>query len=118
MNLDITLPILSSEQVQSCRAVLGLRTNTSLDSFVCTPSEVKTFVDILPTLSSIGYLRVNVQLLKEEEQPSLLQVRGLRSVALEFASWKMINALPTWAADTLRPTLKNLTFYVSAPSHC
>lgn len=85
---------------------------------MCTPSEVKTFVDILPALSSIGYLRVNVQLLKEEEQPSLLQVRGIRSITLEFASWMLINALPTWAADTLGSTLKNLTFYVSALSRC
>ena len=69
---------------------------------------------MLPTLSSVGYLRVNVQLLKEEEQPSLLQVRGLRSITLEFASWKLINALPTWAADSLGSTLKNLTLYVSA----
>jgi len=117
MHLGITLPILTSEQVKNCRAVLRLRANMSLDSFVCTPSEVNTFVDILPTLSSIGYLRVNVQLLKEEEQPSLLQVRGLRSITLEFASWRLINALPTWAADTLGPTLRNLTFYVSALSY-
>ena len=109
---------MSSEQVQNCRAVLGLRANTSLNSFVCTPSEVKTFVDILPTLSSISYLRVNVQLLKEEEQPLLLQVRGIRSIALEFASWRLINALPTWAADTLGATLKNLTFHVSTLSGC
>ena len=93
--------------------MLGLRANTGLDSFVCTPSEIKTFVDVLPTLSSIGYLKANVQLLKEEDHPSLLQVRGLRSVTLEFASWQLIHALPTWAADTLGPTLKNLTFYVS-----
>jgi hypothetical protein len=117
MHLGITLPILTSEQVKNCRAVLEQRANMSLDSFVCTPSEVSTFVDILPTLSSIGYLRVNVQLLKEEEQPSLLRVRGLRSITLEFASWKLINALPTWAADTLGSTLKNLTFYVSALSY-
>jgi hypothetical protein len=81
---------------------------------VCTPSEVNIFVNILPTLSSIRYLRANVQLLKEEEQPSLLRIRGLRSVALEFASWKLINVLPTWAADTLGSTLENLTFYVRA----
>ncbi|KAF9645527.1 hypothetical protein BDM02DRAFT_3189629 [Thelephora ganbajun] len=110
-HIRITLPILSSEQVQICRTILGLRTNTSLDSFVCTPFEVKTFVDILPTLASIGYLRANVQLLKEGEQPSLLQVRGLRSITLEFASWKLTNVLPTWAADTLSSTLKNLTLY-------
>ena len=111
------MPILSSEQVQNCRDVLALRANTSLESFECTPSEVKTFADILPTLSSIGYLRANVQLLKEEEQPLLLQVRGLRSVTLEFASWKLIHTFPTWAADTLGPTLKNVTFYVSMLSH-
>ena len=83
---------------------------------MCTPSEVKTFVDILPTLASIGYLRVNVQILREEEQSSLLRVRGLRSITLEFASWGLINALPTWAANALGSTLKNLSFYVSALS--
>ena len=108
------MPILTSEQVQNCRAILRLRANTSLESFVCTPSEVNVFVNILPTLSSIRYLRMNVQLLKEEEQPSLLQIRGLRSIALEFAPWGLINALPTWAADTLGSTLKNLTFHVRA----
>ena len=95
--------------------MLGLRADTGIDSFVCTPSEVKTFVDILPTLSSIGYLRANVQLLKAEDHPSLLRVRGLRSITLEFATWELIHALPTWATDTLGSTLKTLTFYVSAP---
>ena len=98
--------------------MLGLLADTNLDSFVCTPSEVKTFVDILPTLSSIGYLRANVQLLKEEDQPSLLQIRGLRSITLDFAPGGLIRALPAWAADTLGPTLKNLTFYVSPQSPC
>ena len=85
---------------------------------MCTPSEVKTFIDVLPTLSSIGYLRANVQLLKEEDHPSLLQVRGLRSITLEFASWQLIHALPTWAIDSLGSTLNNLTFYVSMPPYC
>ena len=96
--------------------MLGLRADTGLDSFVCTPSEVKTFVDILPTLSSIGYLRANVQLLKVEDHPPLLRIRGLRSITLEFATWELIHALPTWAADTLGSTLKTLTFYVSVLS--
>ena len=97
--------------------MLGLRADAGLDSFVCTPSEVEAFVDILPTLASIGYLRANVQLLKEEDQPSLLRIRGLRSITLEFASRELIHALPTWAADTLGSTLKSLTLYVSTPSH-
>lgn len=79
---------------------------------MCTPSEVKTFVDILPTLSSVGYLRANVQLMKVEDHRSLLRVRGLRSITLEFATWELIRALPTWASDTLGSTLKTLTFYV------
>ena len=111
------MSILSSEQVQNCRAVLGMRANTSLESFVCTPSEVKTFVDILPTLSSIGYLKANVQLLKEEDHPSLLQVRGLRGLTLEFASWALIRVLPTWAAGSLGSTLRSLSFYVRTLSH-
>jgi hypothetical protein len=84
---------------------------------VCTPTEVTAFVDVLSTLSSIRFLRVNVQLLTEEEHPSLLRVRDLRSLTLEFASWKLIEALPRWAADTLGSTLKNLTFYVSTRWH-
>ena len=85
---------------------------------MCTPSEVKAFVDILPTLSSIGYLRANVQLLKVEDHPSLLRVRGLRSIALDFATGETIRALPTWAAGTLGLTLKNLAFYVSTLHRC
>ena len=55
-----------------------------------------------------------MQLLKAEDHSSLLRVRGLRSITLEFATWELIHALPTWAADTLGSTLKTLTFYVSA----
>lgn len=105
--------MLSDEQEEICRAVLGMRTGTGLESFVCTPTEVMTFVDILAKCTSIRYLRANVQMLKEEDQPTLLQVRGLRSLALDFASPKLIAALPTWAAGTLGLSLKNLTFYVS-----
>ena len=76
-----------------------------------------SFVDILAMFTSIRYLRANVQMLKEEEQPLLLQVHGLRSLTLEFASRKLINVLPTWAADTLGSSLQNLTFYVSTLSH-
>lgn len=108
---------MSPEQVQNCRTVLGLRANTGLDSFVCTPSEVKNFVDVLPTLSSIGYLKANVQLLEEKDLPLLFQVRGLRSITLEFAPWQLIHALPKWAADHLGSTLKNLTLYVSMLPH-
>lgn len=72
------------------------------------------FVDVLASLSSVRYLRANVQMLKEEEQPLLLQVRGLRSLTLEFAPWKLIEVLPKWAADTLGHSLETLTFYVSA----
>ena len=111
--LGIALPVLSEEQIHRCRAVLGLRTGTGLESFVCTPTEVMTFVDILAMCTFVRYLRANVQMLKEEEQPSLLQVRGLRSLTLDFASPKLIAALPTWASGTLGSTLKNLTFYVS-----
>lgn len=103
--------------MESCRAVLGLRTGTGLESFVCTPTEVMTFVDILAEFASIRYLRANVQMLKEEEQPSLFRVRGLRSLTLDFASQKLIAALPTWAADALGSSLKNLSFSVSTPFH-
>lgn len=84
---------------------------------MCTPTEVMHFVDILATLSSVRYLRANVQMLTEKEFPSLFQVRGLRSLTLEFARWRLINALPTWAGDTLGQSLKNLTFYVSVLSY-
>jgi hypothetical protein len=89
-----------------------MRKGTGLESFVCTPTEVTIFVDILAMYTSIRYLRANVQLLKEEEQPKLLQVRGLRSLGLDFASPKLIAALPTWAGSTLGSSLKNLTLYV------
>ncbi|KAF9781153.1 hypothetical protein BJ322DRAFT_255344 [Thelephora terrestris] len=109
--IRIALPLPSPEQIQSCRAVLALRAGTGLESFVCTPTEVMIFVDVLASLSSVRYLRANVQMLKEEEQPLLLQVRGLRSLTLEFAPWKLIEVLPKWAADTLGHSLENLTFY-------
>ena len=109
--------MLSDEQVETCRAVLGLRAGTGLESFVCTPTEVMTFVDILAMFTSIRYLRANVQMLNEKEQPLLLQVRGLRSLTLDFASRGLIAALPTWAADTLGSSLKQLTFYVSTLPH-
>ena len=80
---------------------------------MCTPTEVMTFVDILASLSSVRYLRANVQMLKEEERPLLLQVRGLRSLTLEFASCELIGVLPKWATDMLGYSLENLTFYVS-----
>lgn len=81
---------------------------------MCTPTEVMHFVDILATLSSVRYLRANVQMLTEKELPSLFQVRGLRSLTLEFAPWRLINAMPTWAGDTLGQSLENLTFYGSS----
>lgn len=114
--LEITLQILSKEQIQCCREVLNMRVGMGLESFVCTPAEVTTFVDILATLSSLAYLRANVQMLKEEDQPLLLQIRGLRSLTLDFASSKVVYALPTWAAESLGQSLVNLSLYVSTPS--
>ena len=56
-------------------------------------------------------------MLKEEERPLLLQVRGIRSLTLEFASCELIGVLPKWATDTLGYSLENLTFYVSTLPH-
>jgi hypothetical protein len=57
----------------------------ALDSFVCTPSDVNAFVDTLPTLSSIGYLRVNVQLMKGGEQPHFYE-----SAVLGASRWNLL----------------------------
>lgn len=72
-----------------------------------------TFVDILATFTSIRYLRANVQMLKEEQYPLLLQGRGLRNLTLDFASRELVAVLPTFIEYTLGSSLKNLSFYVS-----
>jgi len=68
---------------------------------------------ILPSLQDKGRLegvRINAHLTTEQSK-TLLKFGKLKNLTLEFASWNVVDLLPTWA-ETISRTLTTLTLYV------
>ena len=68
---------------------------------------------ILPSLQdkeSLESMRINAHLTTEQSK-TLLKFGKLKSLTIEFASWNVVDLLPTWA-ETISRTLTILTLYV------
>ncbi|KAG9308353.1 hypothetical protein JVU11DRAFT_12119 [Chiua virens] len=88
-----------------------LRTATNLRSFVCA---IKILPPLLPHLLGkhrLHHLRVAASL--GSRQTAVLQnCVGLHSLALDYSSWTVIDALPKWTASMQR-TLAHLTIFMA-----
>ncbi|KIM41365.1 hypothetical protein M413DRAFT_445384 [Hebeloma cylindrosporum] len=100
--------------VRETRLALGLCKN--LRTFRCTIPNILPM--ILPSLQDkerLENVRINAHLTMEQSK-TLLKFAGLKSLALEFASWSVVDLLPTWA-ETVSSTLTTLTLYMINELH-
>ncbi|KAF8888789.1 hypothetical protein BD779DRAFT_1522597 [Infundibulicybe gibba] len=103
--------LLSPFKIIMAHPSLAVYVKHKLVSFRCTVGML--LPAILPTLRGkhrLEDIRVHSSF-TEEETSELTQISSLRSLALDFGSWNVIDGLPKWTRR-LRGTLTSLTLYM------
>ena len=95
--------------VASLIQTLDRRTN--LKSFTCTPRDaLPSLLTTFHNLKSLEKIRLNAHLTADQGK-FLLTMNNLKSIALDGASWNVVDLLPQWTL-TLKTSLTCLTLSV------
>ncbi|ESK97833.1 hypothetical protein Moror_17262 [Moniliophthora roreri MCA 2997] len=96
--------------LSQCTAAMNMCTN--LLSFKCVKPILPMFLKALQGKERLQELRVHATLTTLQAE-MLSAIKSLQSLALDSASWNVIDMLPKWAPN-LSPTLTNLVIYMSS----
>lgn len=90
----------------------ALDTCANIQSFTFTSETdiLSTFLKSLLSLKHLMELRLAARLTNPQAE-LLGRITGLRTLTLDYASWNVLDMLPTWTS-TLRGTLRVLTLFV------
>ena len=88
----------------------ALSTATNIRAFICTLNVAPPLLPHLLDTPRLHHLRL-LATLGSRQVAVLTSKSGLHSLALDFPSWNIIDALPTWSASMQR-TLAHLTLFV------
>lgn len=90
---------------------LALALCKNLQTFWCTiPNILPMIFPSLQDKERLESMRINAHLTTEQSK-TLLKFGKLKSLTIEFASWNVVDLLPTWA-ERISRTLTTLTLYV------
>ncbi|KAF9484083.1 hypothetical protein BDN70DRAFT_903847 [Pholiota conissans] len=118
-NIEIrSVPMLKSRLhpifVRECKEALQLCKN--LNTFKCTvPSVLAVFLPSLQDKQRLENLRIHANLTTDQSQ-MLQNLIKLQSLAVEFATWNVVDMLPKWTSS-ISETLSSLTLYMINELH-
>ncbi|KZT26178.1 hypothetical protein NEOLEDRAFT_1113568 [Neolentinus lepideus HHB14362 ss-1] len=98
------------EFIRDCTQVISAANN--LTSFTLTVDILPSFLLALQGKERLRDLRIYANLTTEQSK-KLVDIRGLHNLTLDYASWTLIDMLPTWAR-VLSPSLTSLTLYMAS----
>lgn len=95
--------------VRECRETIRICTN--LRSFHCVvPNVLSMLLPGLQEKERLEKVRIFANLLPDQAK-MLVNIKNLQHLSLEFASWSVVDLLPSWT-QSLASTLTSLTLYV------
>jgi hypothetical protein len=95
--------------IRECIDALNLCHN--LLSFKCAVNVIPAFLPSLQGKRRLQDVRVNANL-TDSQSAKLVMLTGLQTVALDSASWNVVDMLPNWS-KMMKDTLTTLTIFVS-----
>ncbi|KAF9011794.1 hypothetical protein BDQ17DRAFT_1232939 [Cyathus striatus] len=108
-SVPMTNQQLNSEFIRKCGQSLILCKN--MQAFLCiVPNIVQYFLPYLAEKSNLKTLRAHASLTTDQAS-FLLQLTGLKSLNLEFASWNVVDIIPKWI-ESLQSTLTSITLHM------
>ena len=95
----------------------AIRTCKNLKRFHCTvPNMLAIFLPSLREMDRLEHVRIHASLTTDQAK-MLTTFEKLQSLTLEFATWNVVDLLPSWAG-ILQNSLTSLTLYVSFYTLC
>ncbi|TFK52940.1 hypothetical protein OE88DRAFT_1711773 [Heliocybe sulcata] len=98
------------EFVRDCTQVISAASN--LTSFTLTIDALPPFLPALQGKQRLRDLRIYANL-TTDQSAKLIEIKGLHNLTLDYASWNLVDVLPTWTR-TLSPSLTSLTLYMAS----
>ncbi|KDQ56702.1 hypothetical protein JAAARDRAFT_179330 [Jaapia argillacea MUCL 33604] len=93
-------------------ATSALILSQNLSSFTLTVDTLPSFLISLQNKPRLEELRVHANL-NRCQMELLTQIKGLRSLDLDYASWNVVDGLSGWCQNNLSATLTTLTLYMA-----